>query len=55
MDLWGLVGYECFGQVVLSHGLSETFNVNDPGFRHDQIRGIEAMLKVNLRYFNFDI
>ena len=24
---WGLVGYACFGQVVLPHGLSETFNV----------------------------
>ena len=27
IDLWGLVGYECFGRVVLPHGLSETFNV----------------------------
>ena len=30
MDLWGLVGYECFGQVVLPHGLSETFDVGAP-------------------------
>ena len=25
--LGGLVGYECFGQVVLPRGLSETFDV----------------------------
>ena len=26
----GVAGYECFGQVVLPHGLSENFNVDGP-------------------------
>ena len=29
MELWGLVGYECFGQVVLPRSFSETFNIVD--------------------------
>jgi len=30
MDLWGLVGYECYGQVVLPHGLSSAILIMPP-------------------------
>jgi hypothetical protein len=54
MDLYGLVGYECFGQVVLPYGLSETFNAPSAPLRSEE-RGIPFSVRVCDDKIIFDI